>query len=88
MAKKDFHVNSLLLGVAAAVILYLLFWLGYTISQWLFSFAQGQVHSIYQIRAEGRPLLIALVLLFITSPAEEIFGVGLSKNGPWAGMVN
>lgn len=82
VAKKDFHLNSFLVGVAAALVLYFLFWLGYTVSQWLFSFAQGQVHSIYDIRTEGQPLLIALVLLFITSPAEEIFWRGFIQK--WA----
>lgn len=80
--RRDFHRQSLLTGAAAAVLLYLLFWLGYTISQWLFSFAQGQVHAIYQIRTQGEMLVMALILLFITSPAEEIFWRGFIQK--WA----
>jgi len=82
VSKKDFDRRAFLLGILSALGLYFLFWLGYTVSQWLFSFAQGQVHSIYQIRTEGQPLLIALVLLFITSPAEEIFWRGFIQK--WA----
>ena len=46
------------------------------VSQWLFSFASSQISSIYDIHTEGHPLIIALVLFFITSPAEEIFWRG------------
>lgn len=73
---EDFNLRSLIVGVAAAVVLYFLFWLGYTVSQWIFPFAEGQVNSIYHIRTQGQAIIIALVLLFVTSPAEEIFWRG------------
>lgn len=80
--KKDFNPRGIILGLFSALILYLLFWLGNTISQWIFPFAQGQVNSIYDIRTEGAPFVIGLVLLFITSPAEEIFWRGYIQK--WA----
>lgn len=79
VSRKDFNKNNLITGLAAAMILYLFFWAGNILSQWMFSFAEGQITSIYQIRFEGQTLLIALVLLFITSPAEEIFWRGFMQ---------
>lgn len=76
VARRDFNFPSLLVGVGAAVVLYFLFWLGYTASQWIFTFAEGQVNSIYHIRSQGQAIIIAMVLLFVTSPAEEIFWRG------------
>lgn len=79
---KDLNIYSLIVGLAAAIILYLLFLVGNILSQWMFSFAEGQITSIYQIRFQGQTILIALVLLFITSPAEEIFWRGFIQK--WA----
>lgn len=74
--------DALFLGFVSAVALYVLFWLGYAIAQELFSFSRPQVGAIYAIRNEAHPTLIALVLLFITSPAEELFWRGFIQR--WA----
>lgn len=66
----------MLIGLVSAVLLYAIFALGNTLSGWLFRFAPHQVSAIYDIRHEGSPLAMALVLLFITSPAEEVFWRG------------
>ena len=80
--KEDLHFPSLLLGLGAALALYLMFWAESIVSQWLFPFAPSQISSIYELRTEGQPFTIALVLLFITSPAEEIFWRGFVQK--WA----
>ncbi|NLC77068.1 MAG: CPBP family intramembrane metalloprotease [Clostridia bacterium] len=79
---KDLNARAIIAGLVSAAILYLLFWLGNTVSQWIFPFARGQVASIYEIRTQGQAMVIALVLLFITSPAEEIFWRGFIQK--WA----
>lgn len=79
---KDLDTRAIMVGTLSAVILYLLFWLGNTVAQWLFPFAESQVTSIYDIRTESQAIVIALVLLFITSPAEEIFWRGFIQK--WA----
>ena len=66
----------MLIGLVSAALLYAIFALGNTLSGWLFRFAPHQVSAIYDIRHEGSPLAMALVLLFITSPAEEVFWRG------------
>lgn len=81
-SKKNLNSRAVMIGITSAVILYVLFWLGSTISQWIFPFAKGQITSIYNIRTQGQAITIALVLLFITSPAEEIFWRGFIQK--WA----
>lgn len=80
--KRDVRPNTLLAGVVSAVVLYGLFALGYALSQELFAFSRPQVGAIYAIRDEAHPVLIALVLLFVTSPAEELFWRGFVQR--WA----
>jgi membrane protease YdiL (CAAX protease family) len=80
--KEDFTVRSISLGVGSAVVLYGVFWLGDILSKLIFSFAGSQVASIYTIRSEAEMTIIALVLLFVTSPGEEIFWRGFLQR--WA----
>ena len=67
---------ELLLGAAIAIILWCVFWLGDKCSQWLFDFARPQVDLIYGIKDGTSPSLIALLLLLIIGPGEEIFWRG------------
>ncbi|MCQ2345588.1 MAG: CPBP family glutamic-type intramembrane protease [Paludibacteraceae bacterium] len=72
-----FRWSDLVLGIAIAVLLWGVFWLGDKVSQWLFpSFARQQVNSIYGMKQGFQPWLISLLLLFIIGPAEEIFWRG------------
>ncbi|NLW25688.1 MAG: CPBP family intramembrane metalloprotease [Clostridia bacterium] len=73
LSKKDITWRGLFIGVGSAIILYFIFWLGNIFSQLLFNFAGSQISSIYHIRTQSDILIISLVLLFITSPGEEIF---------------
>ena len=76
MKRTEWTGRAVLIGLVSAVLLYAIFALGNTLSGWLFRFAPHQVSAIYDIRHEGSPLAMALVLLFITSPAEEVFWRG------------
>ncbi len=76
LGRENFNISSLIIGLTTAIILYFIFWMGSVLSQWIFPFAEGQITSIYQIRLQGETIFIGLVLLFITSPAEEIFWRG------------
>lgn len=76
MKRTEWTGRAVLIGLVSAVLLYAIFALGNTLSGWLFRFAPHQVSAIYYIRHEGSPLAMALVLLFITSPAEEVFWRG------------
>ncbi|MBZ4652933.1 MAG: hypothetical protein JG781_271 [Peptococcaceae bacterium] len=71
--REEFTLRAVLIGLGSAVLLYLLFWLGNFFSQLLFNFAKPQISSIYEIRNQAEAILISLILLFITSPGEELF---------------
>lgn len=65
-----------LLGILIAAGLWGVFWVGDKVSQLLFSFSRAQVNLIYNIKGDTSPTLIALLLLLIIGPAEEIFWRG------------
>lgn len=63
-------------GAAIAFVLWWVFWTGDKVSQWMFSFARPEVNLIYDMKAGTPPAVIALLLLVIIGPAEEIFWRG------------
>jgi membrane protease YdiL (CAAX protease family) len=88
-----FDAMTILIGIASAIILYAVFWVGQTISQVIFPFAQHQIGSIY-LTGKGTPIyVIVLLLFFITGPAEEIYWRGFLQNrlsrrfGGWQGWI-
>jgi uncharacterized protein len=82
LRRSEITVANFLRGVFAAAVLYTVFWAGNLGSQILFHFAKPEIASIYGIRSEGQAFVIALVLLFITSPGEEFFWRGFVQR--WA----
>jgi uncharacterized protein len=81
------------IGLAAAVLLYLIFAAGKYASTRLFGFAPGEIASIYGRRSEASPWWIALALLFWIGPGEEIFWRGFVQHrltqsfGGWRGTL-
>lgn len=72
----DFDWRQLLGGLLLAAVLWGVFWIGDKLSSLMFSFARNQVDSIYGMKT-GLPLwFIALLLLLVIGPAEEIFWRG------------
>ena len=65
-----------LMGILIATSLWGVFWVGDKLSQLLFSFSRAQVNLIYNMKGNVSPTLLALLLLFIIGPAEEIFWRG------------
>ena len=91
--KEDlkFNLNAFILGLLSASVLYLIFWVGKKVSTDLFAFAGPQIGGIYD-KGAGTPMWrIALLLFFITGPAEELYWRGyLQRNlmvrfGQWQG---
>lgn len=70
---KPVHIP---VGLVAAAVLYGMFWLGNVVSTHILPFAASQVDSIYTLRTGQNRWLIAMLLLFIIGPAEEIFWRG------------
>lgn len=73
LRKADVTLRNFVIGVVSAAVLYEIFVAGNYLSQMVFHFAKPEVSAIYDIRNEGQRFIISLVLLFITSPGEELF---------------
>ncbi len=67
---------QLLWGVCIAAVLWGVFWTGDKLSQLIFDSARPQVDSIYSMKGSMSEPVIALLLLFVIGPAEEIFWRG------------
>ncbi|MBN2786878.1 MAG: CPBP family intramembrane metalloprotease [Paludibacteraceae bacterium] len=92
---KQFQIASkdIALGLASAVVLWFVFYLGDYFSSLLFDFAKPQVGSIYQMKEGENPLFLGLLLAFLVGPAEEIFWRGYvqrtmsTKYGDWTALI-
>ena len=71
-----FRLSDVRWGVAIAVVLWGLFGLRDKVSQWMFSFVRPQVNLIYDMKEGQSSVWLALALLLIIGPAEEIFWRG------------
>ena len=80
-------------GLLAAVALWVIFYVGEYLSGLLLGFAREQVDGIYSLKEGQNKLLVALGLLFIMGPAEEIFWRGfvqhslIEKYGEWKAFI-
>ena len=63
-------------GIALALVLWGIFWVGDKVATWMFPFARPQVDTIYSMKESQSEWAIGLLLLFIIGPAEEIFWRG------------
>ena len=70
-----FKPSYIFIGLAGAFVLYMVFMLGNFLATKLFSFAQGQVNRIYDLRNQSTPLVVG-VLVFLIGSAEEVFWRG------------
>ncbi|MCF0197774.1 MAG: CPBP family intramembrane metalloprotease [Bacteroidaceae bacterium] len=68
--------DTLLWGVAIAVLLWGAFFVGDKLSQLLFGFAREQVDAIYGMKEGESPIVVGLLLLLVIGPAEEVFWRG------------
>ena len=85
-----FSFSDVLLGVAIAVALWGIFWVGDKLSQIMFSFARPQVDTIYGMKDGFSPWLLTALMLFIIGPAEEIFWRGFVQQKfteRWGGNI-
>ena len=72
----SFNVKDIALGIGSAVVLWGVFFLGNEISGLLFDFARPQVDDVYAMKDGQNQIVLALALLFLIGPAEEIFWRG------------
>jgi hypothetical protein len=85
--------SSFLLGLASAVALYIVFFLGNSLAPYFIPGAQGQVGGIYSLGEGSSRVLVFLLLLLVTGPGEEIFWRGflqdqlMKRTGPYRGYL-
>jgi membrane protease YdiL (CAAX protease family) len=68
--------KKILLGVASAVLLYCFFYAGNEVSQVIFPFAEGGINQVYAFKEGASVLRMALLMIFLIGPGEEIFWRG------------
>ena len=81
---QDIAANMLLkigLGVLSALLLYAVFFVGNFISRNIFTFAGSGIQDVYAFKMGVSKLRIALLMIFIIGPGEELFWRGfLQRN--------
>ena len=90
---KKITLTEAAIGLGSAVLLYVIFVVANEISVFLFDFARNDIQNIYAIRDQAQARWIALLLLFIIGPGEEIYWRGLIQDtlverlGPLKGVL-
>ena len=67
---------QILAGIVIAFALWGIFWIGDKVSSWMFAFARPEVDSVYAMKTGLPAWLIAVLLLCLIGPAEELFWRG------------
>lgn len=90
---RDGVPRKVFLGLASAVVLYLVFFTGNYLSRLLFDFAAEGVANVYAFKGDAAGIRIALLMLIIIGPGEELFWRGFlqrhfeSRLGNWHGFL-
>ena len=94
--KKDFSKDlfkKFLYGLLSAVLLYLLFFIGNKLSRLMFDFAGEGISNVYAFKGDAQGIRIALLMLLIIGPGEELLWRGFLQNnlqtrlGKWQGYA-
>ena len=71
-----FKIAFIPIGLASAVALYAIFFVGGMIAVKILPFAGSQIANVYGPRSQLSPTIIAMLLFFCIGPAEEVFWRG------------
>lgn len=69
-------LQQLAVGIVIAIALWGVFWVGDKLSSLLFNFARPEVDAVYAMKTGLPPYAIALLLILVIGPAEELFWRG------------
>jgi len=69
-------VKKILLGGVSAVLLYGFFYAGNEVSRVIFPFAENGINQVYAFKEGASVLRMALLMIFLIGPGEEIFWRG------------
>ncbi len=67
------------LGVGTFALLYAAFWIGDKLIRFIRPVSGNEISAIYELRTQAPLVVIALLLVFVIAPAEELY---------WRGLVN
>lgn len=76
LLKVEKPALQVLAGIVIAFALWGIFWVGDKVSAWMFAFARPEVDSVYAMKSGLAVWLIAVLLLCLIGPAEELFWRG------------
>ena len=76
LLKVEKPALQVLAGIVIAFALWGIFWIGDKVSAWMFTFARPEVDSVYAMKTGLPAWLIAVLLLCLIGPAEELFWRG------------
>jgi len=77
---KDHAGRKIVLGLASAAALYLVFWLGNQFTRALFARAGSDIAAVYAFKDQAPTLRIVLLMIFIIGPGEELFWRGFLQH--------
>ena len=86
-------VQKIWLGLFSAILLYGVFYAGNIASRHLFPFAGSGINDVYKFKTDVAPIRIALLMIFLIGPGEELFWRGFLQRrlqadyGPWYGFL-
>lgn len=75
-----FEMKFVLIGLIHAIVLYGISRLGVYIFTEVIGIGKEQIAAIYQTRMQADPKIIAMLLMFLIGPSEEIFWRGFVQN--------
>lgn len=96
LLKKDLKsglARKITLGLFSALLLYALFYAGNELSQIIFPFAETDISRVYSFKQGAATWRIAVLMVFIIGPGEEIFWRGflqrkwMEKFGSLPGLI-
>ena len=86
-------IKKILIGIASAVALYVVFFVGNYLSRLMFDFAGEGIEGVYQFKGDASGIRILLLMALIIGPGEELFWRGFIQRhfehrfGRWNGFL-
>jgi membrane protease YdiL (CAAX protease family) len=90
---RNSFLKKSVIGLLSAAFLYLLFFIGNYFSRRWFDFAGSGIENVYDFKGNASAIRIALLMIFVIGPGEEIFWRGYlqrqfsSRWGKWTGLL-
>lgn len=94
--RKDFSEKvwkKIGIGLFSAFVLYLVFYAGNYLSRLWFDFASPGIENVYKFKGDATGIRIAVLMLLIIGPGEELFWRGYlqrkfaARYGRWTGLI-